>query len=347
MKKLKIFDPRTRGYRKKRYSKGSVLEPAFGYASIPAFLLAFVLLAVSVLMPLGGAGTAAATANAATVNAASGASASLTLNNAISGAYLRLYQVRVLESDGTYTTTENFQNYSVDYDVSTQEEMRSLCNTLASYTAAEDVPAADDVQKASADGTAVFSNLVPGMYLVTGDSGEVDGTMTHQVPVLTYLPAEDSDGNITYDVAVSMKQETPQNTTSYTVYKVWSDNNSSSRPTSIQVQLSADGTAVGSVITLNSENNWKYTWKNLEIGPKYTVTEVSVPSGYTVSISEESKTFTIRNTSKTPNTPKTPGSGTSGKLPQTGQLWWPVPILVFAGLLFFTIGMIKRRASEA
>lgn len=38
-------------------------------------------------------------------------------------------------------------------------------------------------------------------------------------------------------------------------------------------------------------------------------------------------------------------SGQSGKdkLPQTGQLWWPVPVLLFAGIAFIAFGAIRLR----
>lgn len=32
-----------------------------------------------------------------------------------------------------------------------------------------------------------------------------------------------------------------------------------------------------------------------------------------------------------------------GDLPQTGQLWWPVPILAIAGLMLMIAGIIRRR----
>lgn len=39
------------------------------------------------------------------------------------------------------------------------------------------------------------------------------------------------------------------------------------------------------------------------------------------------------------------GSNQSGKdkLPQTGQLWWPVPVLLFAGIVFVALGAIRLR----
>lgn len=44
----------------------------------------------------------------------------------------------------------------------------------------------------------------------------------------------------------------------------------------------------------------------------------------------------------TPPVTKTPPP----KLPQTGQLWWPVPLLVIAGLLFILAGWRRKRADS-
>ena len=37
----------------------------------------------------------------------------------------------------------------------------------------------------------------------------------------------------------------------------------------------------------------------------------------------------------------------AAKLPQTGQLWWPVPILAAAGIAFFSIGWLRSRKDES
>lgn len=44
--------------------------------------------------------------------------------------------------------------------------------------------------------------------------------------------------------------------------------------------------------------------------------------------------------------PPKPPTGGGGKLPQTGQLWWPVPVLVCAGLGFIVVGLLRRREAE-
>ncbi len=48
---------------------------------------------------------------------------------------------------------------------------------------------------------------------------------------------------------------------------------------------------------------------------------------------------------KDDTTPGGSGGHSGGKLPQTGQLWWPVPMLVFAGLLCIVVGLIRRRGA--
>lgn len=43
-----------------------------------------------------------------------------------------------------------------------------------------------------------------------------------------------------------------------------------------------------------------------------------------------------------PTLPPSSGGG-GGKLPQTGQLWWPVPVLICMGLGCIAVGLIRRR----
>lgn len=52
----------------------------------------------------------------------------------------------------------------------------------------------------------------------------------------------------------------------------------------------------------------------------------------------------VKPTSTTPTTPSTqkPTTPTSATLPKTGQLNWPIPILVVSGLVLFSIGWMLR-----
>ena len=88
-------------------------------------------------------------------------------------------------------------------------------------------------------------------------------------------------------------------------------------------------------------------------GSSYTWTVVEKEnSGYTVQVERDGITFVITNTyvpeepeptEPTEPTPTKPTNPTKPNLPQTGQLWWPVPVLLIAGLLFVILGLIRRR----
>ena len=89
---------------------------------------------------------------------------------------------------------------------------------------------------------------------------------------------------------------------SKTVKKNWIDNENeeNTRPTSIQVQLLANGDKYEEV-TLSEENNWTYTWSNLPKKSngsdiKYTIEEVGEVTGYTKTLTVKDDTTIITNT---------------------------------------------------
>lgn len=75
-------------------------------------------------------------------------------------------------------------------------------------------------------------------------------------------------------------------TESITVDKEWSDNNDQAgkRPNSVSIQLYKNGNKQGDPVQLTQDNNWKYTWKDIQDNKDdvYTVQEVGdLPAGYT------------------------------------------------------------------
>ncbi|MFR1988618.1 MAG: Cna B-type domain-containing protein [Oscillospiraceae bacterium] len=106
------------------------------------------------------------------------------------------------------------------------------------------------------------------------------------------------------------------------------------RPDTITVTLLKDGT-VYDTRTISRMDSWQYTWSGL---PRYnpdgteivwTIQENAVP-GYISSIRETGDTFILTNTPE------------HQKLPQTGLLWWPVPVLAAAGLLLLILGTLLK-----
>ena len=166
------------------------------------------------------------------------------------------------------------------------------------------------------------------------------------------LPAQNVTSNTwEYDIAVNAKYDssaiptnppvTPGTTRiSRKVLKVWEDKGfEAERPKEIEVQLLRGG-EVYSTVKLNAANNWRYTWTDLDSRYAWKVVEKEL-EGYTVTVTREGVTFVVTNTyGETIEDNETP---LSGELPKTGQLWWPVPVLIAAGLLFIIIGLARRR----
>ncbi len=134
--------------------------------------------------------------------------------------------------------------------------------------------------------------------------------------------------------------DTPTNdTVKRVVTKVWDDvGYESSRPKSVQVTLLQNGTAYDTV-TLSEENDWLYTWENLPEcdadGKEYswTIQEAFVPD-YVADVEQNGYTFVLTNTLDRP------------KLPQTGVLWWPVPLLAVGGITFLIVGALSGKKKE-
>ena len=111
--------------------------------------------------------------------------------------------------------------------------------------------------------------------------------------------------------AITNTHETEK--TSVSVEKKWKDqdNKDGSRPSSVSVQLYANGVASGSPVTLDAANSWKHTWSGLDKNASgkaitYTVKETSVPHGYTSTISGDMASGFMVTNSHTPVVPPTP-----------------------------------------
>lgn len=95
--------------------------------------------------------------------------------------------------------------------------------------------------------------------------------------------------------------------TSITVTKAWADNDNQDgiRPENIKVQLYAGETAQGEEVTLSADNNWTYTWSELDAKKDgqdivYTVRETEVPAGYEAIVTgTAAEGFILTNTHET------------------------------------------------
>lgn len=283
------------------------------------------------------------------------ASASMTVNftdnsKGIEGASFRLYRVADVSEAVAFTLTGDFTGASVSLnDVKNSSGWSDIAATLESYVAANKIsPVKTGVT--DKNGTVSFTGLPVGLYLLLGDNtvvGDYSYTPAASVIMLPTLLDNDTwNYNPTVDIKSTKKPVTK--TQELSVKKVWKDNNYDKRPTSVEIQLLRDG-EVQDTVTLDADNNWTYTWKDLtsiyvdDNGNKktftYTVNEKNVPSGYTASVSQNDTAYTVTNTKKdTPTTPDNKKNPTDETLPKTGQLNWPIPILTISGLLLVGLG---------
>ncbi len=268
---------------------------------------------------------------------------------AIQEAEFSVYLIANIDERGRYTVTEEFKNFNVNITGKNDEAWRVLASTLEGYIFQSKIdPAA--VGKTDSEGVLFIKGLKPGLYLVIGTPISFEGFTYFAETAIIQIPVLDNKNNIwDYDISVKPKYSFipdigPDGFVERKVLKIWDDKGFESiRPKEIKVFLFCDGKIYDTVI-LNKENNWRYSWDKLEDGHRWVISE-KVPKGYTAEIERKGITFVITNSIERdypPDIPEKP-EPEDPSLPQTGQLWWPVPVLMILGLMFIAAGIIRKR----
>lgn len=291
------------------------------------------------------------------------------------GVEFRLYRVAEITDAGTFHRIAPFDKYAV-----TATDWLKRASTLAGYVSRDCLEPTVLPASTNARGVVSFTDLEKGLYLIVGSSKTVDGYIYTPTPFLLSLPYTGDGYNWDPDVEIYTKytrraigggEDPTPATVQYHVLKVWEDEgNEENRPQSVAVDLLRDGEAYGTAV-LSAENNWRYDWTGLPADAVWQVVEQEV-EGYTVSVAQNGITFVITNTYeediedwKTPTDEKPddikPDDGKDGdddgdggediednktpldNLPQTGQLWWPVPLLAMGGVALTFLGIMRRR----
>lgn len=284
-----------------------------------------------------------------------GTEASLTIHNSfgemgLQGVQFDLYLVSTMDAYGELTPVDTFQQYASDLDIQGENDdaWMQLAGTLEREIRLGNLGALlpTDSALTGGDGAAAFPSgqkrLPLGLYLVMGTRVEQDGYVYATAPFFVTLPRRDSVSDAwDYSVTVNSKLERDPILSDFRVIKIWEDQcHLSQRPDSVTIQLMCDGAPYGQLVTLPQDGKWEYTWHDLETNHDWTVTESPVEGYKTPEIQREGTTFWITNTCDKPTEPSKP------TLPQTGQLWWLVPVLTAAGLLLMALGLLRRKNSE-
>lgn len=300
----------------------------------------------------------------------------------IEGVSFQIYQIASTEDASKYTVTKDFTEYQVDFTELANDEWYDLASTLAAYTARDHLTPTQQ-KSTGKDGIVSFENLDLGIYLVTGDTYTWNSKIYRMNPFLVAVPQREESGHLRYEAVAELKyEEIPEEKENYHVIKIWSDSGREYlRPENVTIQLLCDGEIYDTVV-LNKGNNWRHDWQNLPSEKVWQVTETGIPSGYTVTCVQDGTTFAVTNRYRSPGGGNHGGGGGGGStppgspdvpstsiivedpgvplaqftepetpaasliLPQTGMLWWPVPVLSFSGMLFFMYGWLRRKKNE-
>ncbi len=212
-----------------------------------------------------------------------------------------IYRVADAYNFPTMTLTPEFENYPVSLAlIETNEEWAALAETLAAYVESDNLTPYDTGET---DSTGVIefpktkSELEDGLYLVIGETIQIDRRVHRMAPYFVVVPyVDETTGEPVYDVESIVKIETEilPEVVDRRVIKVWNDQGYYSRPAYVDVVLLRDGEPYETV-RLSAENNWRHDWTDLLAEYRWSLIE-HVPSGYTVLIRLQGITFVVTNT---------------------------------------------------
>lgn len=243
-------------------------------------------------------------------------------NTYIEGSEITIYQVAVLKEKNNNIAFEYIEE--LKDCPNSLEDLKEPSITLINYIKDKNIPKIS--LKTNKEGLVQYNNLDLGLYLVM-QTNNIKG-YTIFSPFFIILPEYILD-NWNYDINAFPKTDIIK-LTDITVKKVWNKSNHTNLPLEVNIELLKNGEVIDTV-KLNKDNNWHYTWKNLEKSDKYTVREINIPIGYTASYRNDGNIFTITNTDT---------------LIKTGQNILIIQVLAVTGLILIGIGIIYAKKSK-
>ena len=258
----------------------------------------------------------------------------------VGGGNLIIYRVgEIVVDDGNYSfsLTDAFRQSNVLLD-----DFLTAAASLAEFAA--DRMLSGDEKQISADGSAVFSDLEPGLYLIVQTIPAQGYYLV--TPSLVPLPIYDGEEYI-YDIDATPKLELNKDTT------IPSDPTGPGDP-SDPTEPSAPSNPTDPTDPSDSTDPTDPSTPSDPTAPSDPTdptdpsepTEPSTPTNPTEPSKPSDPTQpsdpTIPTNPSTPtepsSTPTSPTKPTQPGLPQTGQTNWPVPVLAVAGLLLIVLG---------
>lgn len=247
-----------------------------------------------------------------------------------------MYRVASVSDDGSYHYTDAFKeaetNTNIQLDqLKTSEDLKNAAITLKGYAASQKA-----LTKQATSSKVAYTGLKTGLYLITADNLELNGTTYTYLPYLISLPQGTS-----YDVSIDFTKYSKNPSHEYKIVKHWIDNGSK-HPDKIYVELYNGSTYIKTIV-LDAAHNYAYSWKS-EQAMNYSIKEKNVKGykGIVSSVCNDSKTeYIITNTST-----DTPKKNSHVKTGDTTRINHWVTLLTVSGLFLIVLGRLFRHEKD-
>lgn len=257
---------------------------------------------------------------------------------ALRDAPVQLYHISAMDSGGELIPLPEYSAFSQLLDIRGEnaQSWQEAAVELEKYILFSDLLPTAETETNRA-GTALFRNIPQGLYLVLSVHHQQEDRVYSAAPFFLQLPGKNPETFAwQYAVTAQAKLEATLQTIDIQAVKLWEDSfHENQRPETIQLSLYCDGD-LWETVTVSREDRWRYIWKDLPAAHSWHLKEKEIP-GYRSRVKKEGNTFHVTNTILQDTS--------ASRLPQTGQLWWPVPVLAVGGLLLLASAR-KRRDHE-
>lgn len=266
--------------------------------------------------------------------------ASLTLickkaNTILTGMNWDIYYVGQRTGD-TYRLEGLFANYPVSINPYSVDSMASAALTLENYAIVDEIPY-ENSGYIDKEGYLKFPALKSGLYLVCGDIFNIAEVFYQPSPTLVEIDTDTENPDIDLIVYPKIKYALLSEVNlNNSLKKLWIDSKETHEPVHVKIFKNGD---VYKTVELNEENEWQYNWTATEYA-QWRTKEIDIPPQYTVNYYSDNGKFVVEN--KFNGVEETVTTAAPQKLPQTGQLWWPVIAMGSVGTASITIGMRLR-----
>ena len=272
-------------------------------------------------------------------------------DEAVTGMQWSIYRIGERQS-GAWVLTGEFAGYPVDLSDPSAEAVGGAAAALEGLILQKLIPPVQSVETDEA-GALTVTAADAGLYLAVPRVLYIGNTEYIASPLIFETGLPDSADTVFPKIYSTHTEDSL--THRYSVEKVWvGGDGETARPAEVTVDLYQDG-VLAETVTLNAENHWRYTWDARQSRAAWYVAERDIPRDYTVAVTSEDTRYYIKNTfaGGTRETTAPPVTGTAPqtepdqpKLPQTGQLWWPVMPLSLIGLFMILMGLYCRQGEK-